>query len=274
MVRAFCPQENRDIDERENRPVLARDYAQELVALARPYWETEAELTRRFFAGNPSKETWIRYLGAAVYKELNPVIGYGPTNGYACGLHMEFARLIRSFATVNDGLDRRAFHTRLEQMTEEFMHFVVLAEVLEDLLGHPLTAQDAAQLPEDDKLNRMRRDYVNADSAAVRAVMELTEGGGTATFREGAKLKGGPFEEKLAAAFSVIADDEDGHVDHAAQDLRDTILTEDDFAAAKDALLRVSMQRLHMRNEMFSHPMTNAELDACLTARGGTPVAV
>lgn len=274
MVRAFWPEENRDIGERENGTVLARDYAQELVDLARPYWETEAELTRRFFAGRPSKETWIRYLGAAVYKELNPVIGYGPTRGYACGLHMEFARLIRSFSTVDNGLDRRAFHARLEQMTEEFMHYVVLAEVLEDILGRPLTPDDAKQLPEDDKLNRMRHGYVNSDDAAVRAVMELTEGGGTATFREGARLTGSAFEEKLAAAFRVIADDEDGHVDHAAADLRDAVRTDADFEAARRALLEVSMQRLHMRNEMFSHPMTGPELDAYLSARGGTPIAV
>ena len=130
------------------------------------------------------------------------------------------------------------------------------------------------QLAEDDKLNKMRHGYVNSDSAAVRAVMELTEGGGTATFREGAKLTGGAFETRLAAAFKVIADDEDGHVDHAADDLKDVIATAADFEAAKAALLEVSMQRLHMRNEMFSEPMNRSELDAYLTERGGTPISV
>lgn len=251
-----------------------REYAQALIDLASPYWETEAELTRRFFAMNPSKEVWARYLRAAVYKELNPVIGYGPTQGFANGLHMEFSKLVDRFERVDDGLDRRQFHARLEQMIEEFMHYTVLAEVLEDLLGRPLTREDAVQLPEDDKLNKMRHGYVNSDSAAVRAVMELTEGGGTATFREGAKLTGGDFETRLAAAFKVIADDEDGHVDHAADDLKGVIATAADFEAAKTALLAVSMQRLHMRNEMFSAPMSRAELDAYLTERGGTPIAV
>lgn len=255
-----------------------RDYAQALVDLAQPYWDTEAELTRRFFSSKPSREAWVHYLRAAVYKELNPVIGYGSTDGYACGLHMEFAKLVDRFEGIDagdgKGVDRRAFHARLMQMTEEFMHYVVLAEVLENLLGRPLTPDDPKQLPEDDKLNRMRHAYVNSDDRAVRAVMELTEGGGTATFREGAKLTGGPFERKLADAFRVIADDEDGHVDHAAEDLRGTIATEAAFEAAKKALLDVSMQRLHMRNEMFSHPMSPAELDAYLNERGGVPVPV
>jgi hypothetical protein len=250
------------------------DYAQALVYLATPYWQTEAELTRRFFAATPSKDVWTHYLKAAVYKELNPVIGYGPTEGYACGLHMELSKLIDRLEGVDNGLDRRQFHGRLEQMIEEFMHYTVLAEVLEDLLGRPLTQDDPIQLSEDDKLNKMRHRHVNSDSAAVRAVMELTEGGGTATFREGAKLTGGEFETRLAAAFKIIADDEDGHVDHATDDLKDVITTEQDFEAAKAALLEVSMQRLHMRNEMFSHPMSSAALDAYLTERGGAPIAV
>ena len=250
------------------------DYAQTLVYLATPYWQTEAELTRRFFAATPSKDVWTHYLKAAVYKELNPVIGYGPTEGYACGLHMELSKLIDRFERVDNGLDRRQFHGRLEQMIEEFMHYTVLAEVLEDLLGRPLTQDDPIQLSEDDKLNKMRHRHVTSDSAAVRAVMELTEGGGTATFREGAKLTGGEFETRLATAFKIIADDEDGHVDHATDDLKDVITTEQDFEEAKAALLEVSMQRLHMRNEMFSHPMSSAALDAYLTERGGAPIAV
>ena len=249
-------------------------YAQKLVDLAIPYWETEAELTRRFFSSNPSKDIWIRYLKAAVYKELNPVIGYGSTDGYACGLHMEFASLVDKFNSVDDGMDRRGFHHRLEQMIEEFMHYTVLAEVFEDLLGRPLERGDAKQLPQDDRLNKLRHMYVNSPNPAVCAVMELTEGGGTATFREGAKLTGGDFETKLAAAFEVIADDEDGHVDHAAADLEDKVNSSEDFQSAKKALLEVSMQRLHMRNEMFSDIMSSEELKAYLTLRGGEPIKV
>ena len=70
------------------------------------------------------------------------------------------------------------------------------------------------------------------------------------------------------------SDDEDGHVDHATDDLKDVITTEQDFEAAKAALLEVSMQRLHMRNEMFSHPMSSAALDDYLTECGGAPIAV
>ena len=59
------------------------DHEAELIAVARPFWDAEAEITRRFFAGKPGREHYLRYLKAAVYKELNPVIGYGATTGYA-----------------------------------------------------------------------------------------------------------------------------------------------------------------------------------------------
>ncbi len=84
------------------------DYEAELIAVAQPFWNAEAEITRRFFAGKPSREHYLRYLKAAVYKELNPVIGYGPTTGYANGLHMEFATLVGRF----DGLDRDVARSR------------------------------------------------------------------------------------------------------------------------------------------------------------------
>ena len=48
--------------------------------------------------------------------------------------------------------------------------------------------------------------------------------------------------------------------------------TKEDFEAAKYALLEVSMQRLHMRNEMFSHPMSLSELYTYLTKQDGTPI--
>ena len=67
-----------------------RDYQQELIDAAMPFWNAEADVTRRFFSGKPSRDQYVKYLSAAVYKELNPVIGYGPTQGYANGLHMEF----------------------------------------------------------------------------------------------------------------------------------------------------------------------------------------
>lgn len=236
-------------------------YDARLIAAAAPYWEAEAALSRRFFAGPPTREAWIRFLRAAVYKELNPVIGYGSTQGYANGLHMEFAQLIGRFAELDRGLDRRAFHAALKQMTEEFNHYLVLAEVLEFVLGRALTPEDPVQLPEDRKLNEMRRRYVASGDAPVRAAMMLTEGGGARLFAEAAKLSGGPIEERLAAAMAVITADEAHHVEDAAAAAAAVIGSEEDFARARAALVEVSLQRVRMRFEMCAEPMPWTEVE-------------
>jgi hypothetical protein len=232
-----------------------------LIATAQAFWDAEAEITRRFFAGKPDREAYLRFLKAAVYKELNPVIGYGPSTGFANGLHMEFHSLIARFAGLDDGIDRRDMLARLEMMTEEFAHYVVLAEVLEFVLGRPLRADDAAQLPEDEKLNAMRRHYVESDDPCLAAAMGLTEGGGASAFREAARLSGGEIEDRLAAAMKVIHRDEEHHYLDAARAAADAVGSTDDLARMKHALREVSIQRVRMRNEMFSEPMTEAEID-------------
>ena len=96
------------------------DHEAALIAAARPFWDAEAEITRRFFARPPSRDDYIHYLRSAVYKELNPVIGYGPTDGFANGLHMEFCDIVERFRGLDDGDDRRDVLGALKMMTEEF----------------------------------------------------------------------------------------------------------------------------------------------------------
>ena len=246
-----------------------QNYEQELIAVATPFWDAEAEVTRRFFAGPPTRDQYIRYLGAAVYKELNPVIGYAPSDGFANGLHMEFQGLVDRFTGLDRDADRRKFLARLEMMTEEFEHYVVLAEVLEFVLGRKLTPDDAVQLPEDAKLNEMRRVNMESGDPCLRGAMELTEGGGSSTFREAARLKGGEIEERLAAAMKIIHRDEENHYQEAARSAAGTIGSDDDFLRMKRTLIDVSAQRVRMRNEMFSDPMPQAELEELIARHGG-----
>jgi hypothetical protein len=243
-----------------------RDYQQELIDAAMPFWNAEADVTRRFFTGKPSRDQYVKYLSAAVYKELNPVIGYGPTKGYANGLHMEFQGLVDRFKQLDRGTTRRNFLARLEMMTEEFEHYVVIAEVLEFVLGRPLTPDDAVQLPEDAKLNEMRRVNMDSGDPCLVAAMEMTEGGGSSTFREASKVSGGEIEDRLAAAMKVIHRDEENHYLNAAREAAEIIQSDDDFDRMKRALIATSIQRVRMRNEMFSNPMPDAEI-ADLIAR-------
>ncbi len=166
----------------------------ELIATALPYWETEAAIVRRFFRSKPTREDHIFWLKAQLWKELHPV------DGYFTGLQKELNNLVANFPKIDKTIGRHQYHALLEQLTQEFNHYVLMADVLEYLLGHPVSADDTFQLPQEKKLGDIRRAYANSGSAVDKAAVLVTEGGGARMFREGRKLRGGRLEGMIAGA--------------------------------------------------------------------------
>jgi hypothetical protein len=232
----------------------------ELVAVALPYWEAEAEIAKRFFSGNPSREDHIFWLRAQLWKELHPV------DGYFSGLHRELAHLAELFPRVDEDLDRHHFAFLLQQMLQEFSHYVLFADILEYLTGKKVSRNDAVQLPEERRLQELRRRYTTSGSPPERAAVLFTEGGGARLFREGAKVRGGELETMIARAMQTIYDDERDHFEEAAKEAEALIRSPEDAQRMKEAIVAVSRQRVAMRNEMFRHPMSEAEIDAFLAS--------
>jgi hypothetical protein len=230
----------------------------ELIRTALPYWETEAQITRRFFNGKPSREDHIFWLKAQLWKELHPV------DGYFAGLQKELSQLVTLFPKIDKDIDRHRYHHLLEQMTQEFNHYVLMADALEYLLGHPICAEDTFQLPQEKTLAELRRGYANSGSAVDKAAVLVTEGGGGRMFREGRKLKGGRLERLIAKAMKVIYHDEKNHYKEAAREAAQTVRNRQDLYRMKKAIREVSQQRVHMRNEMFREPLTSQEIKNCL----------
>ena len=244
--------------------MTAKDYEEQLIAEARPYWAAETEIPRRFVAGKPGKRDYINYLRSAVYKELNPAIGYAaPPERYSCNLHQEFAKLVDQFPDLHNGAgaDRHAIFQRLHMMTEEFNHYLVLADAYEFILGRKLREEDIGQMPEDKKLNDMRRKYMESGDPCLRAAMGLTEGGGSRTFSELAKLEGGEMQDRIARAMDVIFKDEKTHYEDAAHAAAALVKSDDDLDRMKKVIAEISLQRVKMRFEQFSEPMAWSEVD-------------
>ena len=105
----------------------------------------------------------------------------------------------------------------MEQMVQEFNHYVLQADILEYLLGRKIGADDTIQLPEEKALGDLRRSLVSG-SAVEKAAVLVTEGGGARLFREGRKLKGSVLERKIAAAMEVVYQDERNHYRMAARE--------------------------------------------------------
>jgi hypothetical protein len=230
----------------------------ELIRTALPFWEAEAQITRRFFSGKPSREDHIFWLKAQLWKELHPV------DGYFTGIQKELSQLVALFPKIDKDIDRHRYHHLLEQMTQEFNHYVLMADALEYLLGHPISAEDTFQLPQEKKLAELRREYANSGSAVDKAAVLVTEGGGARMFREGRKLKGGSFERLIAKAMEVIYQDEKNHYKEAAGEAAQAVDSPQDLQRMKKAIREISRQRVYMRNEMFREPLTGHEIKNCL----------
>ena len=232
----------------------AAEIKKTLVDTANPYWEAEGEIAKRFFA-KATKDDHVFYLRAQLWKELHPV------DGYFNGLHKELANLVEMFPRVDKDVDRHQFHFSMMQLTQEFNHYVVLADILENLLGRKIAAEDTVQLPEEKKLADMRREYVTSGSAIDRAAVGLTEGGGARLFREGAKLKGNKLAAMTAKAMKVIYDDEKDHYRVMASEAAALIKSAKDLARMQATTRDISRQRVAMRNEMFRRPMTDSQIE-------------
>jgi hypothetical protein len=242
----------------ENRGM--KDAEQQLIGTALPYWETEAAIVRRFFQSKPTRDDHIFWLRAQLWKELHPV------DGYFTGLQKELNHLVASFPEIDKTVERHQYYSQLEQLTQEFNHYVLMADVLEYLLGHPVSAEDTFQLPQEKKLGDLRRDYTNSGSAVDKAAVLVTEGGGARMFREGRKLKGGRLERMIAGAMEVVYRDERNHYKEAAREAAGAVRSKQDLARMRKAVQEVSLQRIYMRNEMFKEPLTRDEIKSCLAS--------
>lgn len=187
-------------------------------------------------------------------------------DGYFTGLQKELNNLVASFPEIDKTIGRHQYHSLLEQLTQEFNHYVLMADVLEYLLGHPVSAGDTFQLPQEKKLGDLRRAYANSGSVIDKAAVLVTEGGGARMFREGRKLKGGRLERMIASAMDVVYQDEKSHYKEAAREAAHAVRNKQDMARMKKAVQEVSLQRIYMRNEMFKKPLTSDEIKTCLAS--------
>jgi hypothetical protein len=239
----------------EKMKKMASDVQKDLIRTALPYWEAEAQIARRFFHGQPSRDDHIFWLKAQLWKELHPV------DGYFTGLQKELSQLVALFPKIDKDIDRHRYHHLLEQMSQEFNHYVLMADALEYLLGHPISAQDTFQLPQEKKLAELRREYANSGFAVDKAAVLVTEGGGARMFRECRKIKGGPLERLIAKAMRVIYQDEKNHYKEAAREAAQAVKNREDLKRMTRVIREISRQRVYMRNEMFREALTREEIE-------------
>jgi hypothetical protein len=166
----------------------------------------------------------------------------------------------QSYPDVQGGeLPHRFLHVA-QELYEEFHHYQVLSDILDDLEGRHVPPAELKQMPEDLKLAQLRSAAVSAHGEMGSAISKFSEGGGSSMYKAGMEVQGGELEQRIAAACRVIYDDEVDHMRTGAEGLRRTVKTAEDWAIVERLTRDIALQRVRMRNEMFGYPLSEERL--------------
>jgi len=227
----------------------------ELVAIAAPYWAGEAEVVRTYFGRPRSKQDDIRWLRAQAWKEFFGQLE-GDPNGLVWGPINE---LRDSYPPIGRDARHRFLHVA-EELYEEFHHYAMLADILDELEGRPVSPEELRPCAEDARLTELRKQNAVREGDLGVLANKFTEGGGSGMYIAGSQITGGELEQRIAAAFRTIVGDEIGHMQSGARGLSRLIKTDRDWENVKRMVADVSRQRVRMRNDMFGNPLSEDRL--------------
>lgn len=226
------------------------------------YWAGEAEVAAAFFSVPRERGEHVQWLASQMAREL----GFGTADGRTGHIRKAQPYLER-LGELEEGLERHELCEILEEAYEEFSHYVLLADLAEELNGAPLTldALEAhRELPEWKRLMDVR-----AEDRAAPEGMEfsaLMEGGGLALYAVASRLQPlpeDPHRGQIAQVMARVLADEVSHaqggfgaVEGGADALSDD-LWEHVVARAE----RMAYQRVRMRNEQFGGILDEARLE-------------
>ena len=231
----------------------------EMQELAQSFWAGEAEICRAFWGVPRTTEEQARWLRLQVYKEMFGSGLAGHPDGIIRGL---IARLDETLPLAQDRAQRLDFERDIRVLREEFTHYRLFADILEEATGEPVRLEKLRgwQLPEDARLQQVRQSARTERGRVGEAAIGFTEGGGAAFFFEGRKIGGDPLSDAIAAACAVVFGDETEHGEHGASEFAAQLDTEEEWAEAREIVVDICEQRLRMRYEMFGLPIDEARI--------------
>ena len=230
--------------------VTAADKMAELTELGERFWAGEAEIARNFLTGATKPEDHILWLKHQCYRELR-----GP--GLLARPRSRTAWLIDNvakglpFAETREG--RAELDQQIGQIHEEFTHFRLYADILEDISGEPVRMQELTdlELPSDKRIEETRTRLFDEDERLAQLAYGFAEGGGAGIFYAAAALEtADPLLLRIRDAGRLIYDDEVGHGEHNANSVEVADLSDEDYAQLKAMLIEICQERLRMRAEM------------------------
>ena len=199
---------------------------------------------------------WLRL---QVYKEM---FGSGLV-GHPDGIIRAYVEKLAAALPQAQTKERRdAFERDVRVLGEEFHHYRLFADILENATGEPVRLEQLRgwQLPEDAKLQQLRQGIRESRGRVGEAAIGFTEGGGASFFHEGRSIGGDPIADQIAAACAIVFGDEAEHGEHGAIALERGLDTEEEWAEVASLVTAICAQRLRMRYEMFALPVDEARI--------------
>ena len=172
---------------------------------------------------------------------------------------------------IPDTIDRHWMEEFIDKVRQELNHGNHCVDILQKLTGEPASIKEIVR-----KFNRWNPDASVSNNkewciladlfreqearpepwARLITSEGLLEGGSCGMFYAASLLKGNSIDDWIGRAFKVVLDDEQGHGPANLFAVNKYIKTEEDLEASKEMLYARALQRLHMRNEQFSFPVS------------------
>lgn len=231
-------------------------------------WAAEAEVVRRYFARCRTPEADIRWVRYQLFKEWSGSGVYGGPGTDVASLLADTVSRIRQVTLATEVVEMKQLVAELTFAADEFRHTSQLFELYRQLTTPDSRAIDAlGDLKEGRALTALRHDL--RETPIGRIVVDLSEGGGLGMYF-GIKehFVSFPPRDDIEVAIKDIAHrtlcDE---VEHLVNRFASSLALGEDpvvWGVVAADLRRVCEQKLRERNEQFSHPLSDADLAACL----------
>ena len=238
----------------------AADMKADIRALGQCFWAGEAEIARNFLTAPHEPADHVHWLRHQCYRELR-----GP--GLLKRAHSRVQWIIDNVRDTLPAAEskegREVFEYQLESLRQEFTHFRLFADILEDITGEPVRmgTLEGLRLPGDDRIEAMRSRLIAEDQRIAHIAYSFAEGGGAGIFHAGAALEtDDPLLLRIQRASRVIYDDEVGHGEHGVEAAESALDTEEELLTLRRMLMEICTERLRMRSEMYGQEPDEARI--------------
>jgi hypothetical protein len=232
-----------------------------LIDLAAPYWAGEAETVWTYFQSSTrSKETDLLWLRRQCFKEI---WGSGVGDKKKGLFQGPVAYLSEIFNQIDREVDRHEVLNVIDDLRTEFFHYCLFADIYDSLSGEKLDPQQLSGWEADNELARIRYEYREKRGKLGYFAVRFTEGGYCSMYSSGMRLAGtSELNDRIAKACEHVYVDEIGHMRSGFIWLSEQDLSPAEWDEIAAMTRKILQQRIHMRNEQFSYPLSDERIRA------------